>query len=195
MAPRHGRPGLAGDYEPDDFLVSVSTQFPRLCLVLAWLEGPSDDTGSTLIYRGRSRSYQLPEERADELYPDPDASPDEDEMFTLTVEAHGRALDDVGAHGEPAVGRILRGVRREVRTVKALIVRQPWVERILSGAKTWELRGSRTHVRGPIALIEAGTGHVVGTAELRDVIGPLSQAALSRTTRYHAIAPQALRGG
>ena len=39
----------------------------------------------------------------------------------------------------------------------ALIIRQPWLGLILSGKKTWEIRGSRTNKRGPIALIESGS--------------------------------------
>jgi hypothetical protein len=39
--------------------------------------------------------------------------------------------------------------------------------------KTWELRGSATKVRGPVALIEGGSGTVVGTCEISAVVGPL----------------------
>ena len=47
-----------------------------------------------------------------------------------------------------------------------LVVRRPWVDLIVDGVKTWELRGSATRIRGAIALIEAGTGTIVGTARL-----------------------------
>jgi hypothetical protein len=50
----------------------------------------------------------------------------------------------------------------------------------LDGAKTWELRGRRTNLRGSIALIEGGSGTVVGVADLCDVIGPMSAAAVAR---------------
>jgi hypothetical protein len=60
-----------------------------------------------------------------------------------------------------------------------LIVRADPLNLILDGTKVWEVRGHRTQLRGPIALIEAGSGHVVGVAELVDVVGPMSAAAIS----------------
>jgi ASCH domain len=38
-----------------------------------------------------------------------------------------------------------------------LRVKQPWIDLILRGVKTWELRGSRTKASGRIALIQSGT--------------------------------------
>jgi len=64
-----------------------------------------------------------------------------------------------------------------------LIVRTEPLNLILKGAKVWEVRGARTHLRGQIALIEGGTGTVVGIAELVDVIGPLSASDVARNSR------------
>lgn len=61
-----------------------------------------------------------------------------------------------------------------------LIIQTDPLNRILSGRKTWEIRGSRTAMRGPIALIESGTGCVVGTCELVGTVGPISLAELRR---------------
>ncbi len=75
--------------------------------------------------------------------------------------------------------------------MKGLIIRKPWVDFILDGAfgcgplKTWELRGKRTQVRGTIGLIEAGSGLVVGTVDLVDVVGPLSRETLERNRDRH----------
>lgn len=55
----------------------------------------------------------------------------------------------------------------------ALIIKKPFLDKILSGEKTWELRGSRTHKRGCIALIESGSGLVMGECVLVDCVGPL----------------------
>ena len=55
-----------------------------------------------------------------------------------------------------------------------LIIRSPWIETILAGEKTWEIRSSNTNVRGPIARIRGGSGRVVGTCDLVDCIGPLT---------------------
>ncbi len=49
---------------------------------------------------------------------------------------------------------------------RALIVRQPWVDLILSGKKTWEMRSKPTKVRGLIGLIEQGTGLIVGECNI-----------------------------
>lgn len=58
--------------------------------------------------------------------------------------------------------------------LKGLIIRAPYIDWILDGRKTWELRGSATKVRGPVALIQGGTGKVVGTCEISGVVGPLA---------------------
>ncbi len=49
---------------------------------------------------------------------------------------------------------------------KGLLIRQPWIDLILSGKKTWEIRGSRTKIRGTIGLIQSTSGLIVGTADL-----------------------------
>ena len=55
----------------------------------------------------------------------------------------------------------------------ALLIRKEWLDLILTGRKTWEIRGNATKKRGQIALIESGSGTVVGTCKLVDVCGPL----------------------
>jgi ASCH domain len=64
-----------------------------------------------------------------------------------------------------------------------LLVRVPWIDKILDGSKTWEIRGSQTTKRGRIGLIESGTGTVVDAVELVAVVGPLSLAELSPNWR------------
>lgn len=49
---------------------------------------------------------------------------------------------------------------------RALIVRKQWIDLILSGEKTWEMRSKPTSNKGWIGLIEAGTGLIVGKAFL-----------------------------
>lgn len=58
--------------------------------------------------------------------------------------------------------------------MKGLMLREEWLELILSGRKTWEIRGRATAERGRIALLASGTGLVVGTCEILDVVGPLT---------------------
>jgi hypothetical protein len=75
----------------------------------------------------------------------------------------------------------------ETNEVRGLIIATPWIDRILDGEKTWELRGTHTKVRGRIALIRKGSGQVVGTARLADVIGPLTLRDLQANVRKHRV--------
>jgi len=52
--------------------------------------------------------------------------------------------------------------------MKGLIIKDPWVDLILRGEKTWEIRSSNVKIRGEIALIKSGTGKIFGTVELVD---------------------------
>ena len=49
---------------------------------------------------------------------------------------------------------------------RGLIIRQPWIGLILIGEKIWEMRSRPTKIRGRIALIEQGTGLIVGECEI-----------------------------
>ena len=77
--------------------------------------------------------------------------------------------------------------------MRALLIRRPWIDMILSGTKTWEIRGSRTSIRGRIGLIASGSGTVMGVCDLVDCLGPLSatefrrNAAKAGLTRSDAI--------
>lgn len=69
-----------------------------------------------------------------------------------------------------------------------LLIRQPYIDMILDGRKTWEMRSSRCHVRGPLALIQSGTNTVVGVADLIDCIGPLSDQERLANANRHCVA-------
>lgn len=71
--------------------------------------------------------------------------------------------------------------------LKGLIIRQPWIGLILSGQKTWEMRSQGTSVRGTIALIEQGTGTVVGLAELGGSLPPLKPGEMPLHFERHRI--------
>ena len=45
---------------------------------------------------------------------------------------------------------------------RSLIVSKPYIDLILDNGKVWEMRSRKTHIRGRIGLIEAGSGCVVG---------------------------------
>lgn len=71
--------------------------------------------------------------------------------------------------------------------MKALVIRSPWIDLILSGKKTWEMRTKKTNIRGKIALIKAGSGLIYGTAELRESLPSLSFEEMRLTQNFHAI--------
>ena len=67
--------------------------------------------------------------------------------------------------------------------VSGLIILKEPLDLILSGEKTWELRGKVCHKRGLIGLIESKSGTVVGTTELVDCVGPLSVADINKNLK------------
>lgn len=68
-----------------------------------------------------------------------------------------------------------------------LIVRKRWLDLILSGRKTWEMRSRNTTRTGPIALVEKGTGTVVGVAWLTGCSARLDAAGMRAATNRHGI--------
>lgn len=54
--------------------------------------------------------------------------------------------------------------------MKALIIKEKWLNLILSGKKTWEIRSSSTRIRGKILLIKSGSKQIFGECELVDII-------------------------
>lgn len=52
--------------------------------------------------------------------------------------------------------------------MKALIIKKQWLDLILNGKKSWEIRGSKTKTRGKIELIQSGSGLVIGCCEIVD---------------------------
>lgn len=54
--------------------------------------------------------------------------------------------------------------------MKALIIKKPWIDYILNGDKTWEIRGCKTNTRGVIELIQSGSGLVVGSCDIIDCV-------------------------
>jgi len=73
---------------------------------------------------------------------------------------------------------------------RGLIIDQPWIGKILRGEKTWEMRSSRTSIRGPIALIEKGSGTVVGVASILNSLGPMSLQDISNNQAKHMVGPE-----
>jgi len=74
-----------------------------------------------------------------------------------------------------------------VRIAKALIIDEPWISKILSGDKCWELRSRKTQFRGWFGLVRKGSGQVVGVAKLDCVLGPLSDVELTASEGKHRV--------
>ena len=55
-----------------------------------------------------------------------------------------------------------------------LIIKKKYLDKIIRGEKTWEIRGSETTKKVNIGLIESGSGKIVATADLVQSHGPLS---------------------
>lgn len=67
-----------------------------------------------------------------------------------------------------------------MNTLSAIPIREPWIDMILDGKKKWEIRSKFTKKIGPVALIRAGSGTVVGTAHLAEVIQLTPQLAYEK---------------
>lgn len=61
---------------------------------------------------------------------------------------------------------------------RGLLIRAPHINRILDGSKSWEIRGTRTNLRGRIALIRSGSSSIFGESRILDCVGTLSFAEL-----------------
>lgn len=81
----------------------------------------------------------------------------------------------------------------EPAITRGLIIRQPWADMILSGQKTWELRGSQTRVRGGIAIIAGGSCQIIGVCDLVDVKGPLTQDEYNKAQTERGVTTSEVR--
>jgi hypothetical protein len=79
--------------------------------------------------------------------------------------------------------------------MRALLIRRPWIDLILDGKKTWEIRGSGTLIRETIGLIASGSGTVIGVCDLVDCIGPLTIAEFGRNAAKAAMSKADARSG
>jgi len=70
---------------------------------------------------------------------------------------------------------------------RALLIHDIWLDKILSGKKTWEMRSTKTRIRGKIGLIESGSGLIVGEAELVDSLDAIPAEHYHQYTAKHWI--------
>lgn len=82
-----------------------------------------------------------------------------------------------------------------MKITKALIVAAPWIDHLLDGSKTWEMRSTRTSHREWFGLIRKGSGEIHGIARLVGVGAPLSLSEMIETYENHRIPEQMIRSG
>ena len=58
--------------------------------------------------------------------------------------------------------------------MNGLVIKSPWMDRILETPSTWAIRGSRTNIRGRVALVRGRSGQIVGTCRIENCIGPMT---------------------
>lgn len=70
---------------------------------------------------------------------------------------------------------------------RLLLVRDPWATLLLSGYKTWEIRGEKTSIRGTVAIGKSGENQslIYGVVDLVDCIGPLTLRNLQENFNKH----------
>lgn len=78
-----------------------------------------------------------------------------------------------------------------MKELKALIIKTPHIDNILSGKKTWEMRTKNNSYRGPIGLIQKGCpGKIIGVAEMVDSLGEFSKEELLANQSKHLMTPE-----
>ena len=71
---------------------------------------------------------------------------------------------------------------------KALIVRKIWLDKIFDEGKVFEMRTTKTSVRGKIGLIESGSGLIVGECNIYDCAqNPISKKGAYVLKEFHQI--------
>lgn len=74
----------------------------------------------------------------------------------------------------------------------ALVIDTPFIDRILRGEKTWEMRSRNCSIRGTIGLIRKGSGCVVGLADIVGVKGPFTPEEMLAHQDKHRISSERL---
>jgi predicted transcriptional regulator len=75
--------------------------------------------------------------------------------------------------------------------MKGLIIKEKYLNMILEGKKTWEIRSSNTKIRGKIALIQSGSSKIMGYCELVDA-KPLTKDEMLKNTRKHKVSKKVI---
>ena len=72
-------------------------------------------------------------------------------------------------------------------SIRGLIIKKEWLDLILSGEKTIELRSRMTNIRGRILLVESGSGMIMGACNIIDCVEYFTLASFEhQKPRHHA---------
>ena len=74
---------------------------------------------------------------------------------------------------------------------RGLIVQQPWLDMILSGEKTMDLRSFTTSIRGEVAILH--DGKIWGYVNLYDVLGPMTKREINQHYNQHRVDSHLIR--
>lgn len=117
----------------------------------------------------------------------------------VTQEVDAKVSITFGLHSVPVEAEKEESIRNteSIKGVptKGLVIKSPYIEKILAGTKTWEMRSTLTNIRGPIALIKQGSGQVVGVANLIGTEGPLSTQDKLNAVDKHQISIDRITSG
>lgn len=169
--------------ETDIRMKSESTNSPRTRFY-AWFKSLRAAPGDVIrMHRAGPRRYRLEHVsgRGSTGAPRSHGEPLRSASAVDTVEQAVRAPEAIG-RTESEVPRHSGG-----DVAQGLVIADPWVDLILSGRKTWEIRGEPVGKRGPFAVLRKGTGTIAGVATLAGVRGPLSMDELRATHHLHAV--------
>jgi len=70
---------------------------------------------------------------------------------------------------------------------RALIVRSPYAGKIVRGIKLWEMRSSKSSIRGRIGIIEAGSGTIIGEVDLVDCLPEIDELTAAERIEEHQV--------
>lgn len=74
-----------------------------------------------------------------------------------------------------------------IQEVTGLVIKSPWIDLILQGKKTWEIRTRHASKRGRVALIKSKSGLIIGTCRMVDCLGPLSLDQMRDNFEKHQV--------
>lgn len=74
-----------------------------------------------------------------------------------------------------------------------LVIDRLWLSMILDPTKCWETRSIKVKAREHLALIEKGSGSVVGVAKLIDAKDPFTIEEMANRASQHQIPPEIYR--